>query len=562
MYWIYGGFLSLAGLILVNLYTIQIQSGASFREKADDQYMTASSHVFERGTIFFTKSNGEKRVAAGQKKGIKISVNPSRLEHKRAREIFDTFQEEGILLPHVGLKRFSQDSLRYLEIARQLPRQKAESLKERFGKDIRLHSEKWRIYPFRKSAAHILGFLAYDSHNSYAGRYGLERFYEDTLVRSDKKFYVNLFARIFHGLKSAAEGTLKREGSIVTSIDPDAQIFLEKEVSKIQDRWDAASTGGIILNPQNGEIVAMVSAPTFDNNNFKYEELAMFNNPLVSSAYEFGSVLKPLVVAIALDKKLINAKTNFYDRGSVVVEDYTIYNFDKRGRGWVTTQDILNQSLNTGMVAISKKIKKSDFREYFKKYGFGSKSGVDLPNDIAGLVRNLKSNRDIEFANMSFGQGIAVSPLVLAKSLSTLAHGGKPVHPHLARSIEYTDGFSKKIELDDNEQAISSETAAEVSRMLVNVFDRYQKGAVKFEHYSVAAKTGTAQIPNPKGSYYKDRNLHSFFAYFPAYKPRFLVVLYTVHPKKKAKYASQTLIEPFRNIAQYLINSYHIAPDR
>ena len=136
------------------------------------------------------------------------------------------------------------------------------------------------------------------------------------------------------------------------------------------------------------------------------------------------------------------------------------------------------------------------------------------------------------------------------------------VRPHVVKKIEYTNGFSKTFDYtEDTETVLSRETSGEISRMLVNVFDAYNSGHVKFPDYTIAAKTGTAQIPNPAGGYYDDRNLHSFFGYFPAYDPEFLVFLYTVHPKG-VKYASQTLIEPFRETTRYLINYYNIPPDR
>jgi cell division protein FtsI/penicillin-binding protein 2 len=271
--------------------------------------------------------------------------------------------------------------------------------------------------------------------------------------------------------------------------------------------------------------------------------------------------MKPLVVAVGIDSDVINAKSEYYDHGFVKIGKYTINNFDRRGRGWVTVQDILNQSLNTGMTFVASKIPKNIFREYFKKYGFGEKSGIDLPQDSSGLSSNLKSHRDIEFANISFGQGIAISPISFIKAGSALANKGKTVTPHVVKKIEYTNGFSKTLEFPDGEQVFSEETGGEISRMLVNVFDNYRKGKAKLPHHSVAAKTGTAQIPAPGGGYYSDRNLHSFFAYFPAYEPKYIVLLYTVHPKG-IKYSSQTLLDPFRSIAKYLINYYQIPADR
>jgi penicillin-binding protein 2B len=163
---------------------------------------------------------------------------------------------------------------------------------------------------------------------------------------------------------------------------------------------------------------------------------------------------------------------------------------------------------------------------------------------------------------MAFGQGLAISPIVMIKALSVMANDGKTVTPHIVKKIEYTNGFSKELDYTENQiQVLKPETADEITRMLVNVFDEYQNGSLKLEHHSVAAKTGTAQIPNPQGGYYDDRNLHSFFGYFPAYDPEFIIFLYTVHPKN-IKYASQTLISPFKETANFLINYYAIPPDR
>jgi cell division protein FtsI/penicillin-binding protein 2 len=163
---------------------------------------------------------------------------------------------------------------------------------------------------------------------------------------------------------------------------------------------------------------------------------------------------------------------------------------------------------------------------------------------------------------MSFGQGIALSPISMISALSALANDGVRVQPHVVKKIEYTNGLSKTFDYSDNEvRVVSKETSGEISRMLVNVFDEYKDGDVRLPNYSVAAKTGTAQIPNPQGEYYDDRNLHSFFGYFPAYDPQYVVFLYTVNPKD-VKYSSQTLIEPFRSTAKYIINYYNIPPDR
>jgi len=558
--WLFYIFLPLIALTLViNLFHIQVRNGSAFRDRADNQYVVASYNAFERGSIYFTEKDGDQITAAGQKKGYKISIDASKVTDPEALFIemnkIITIEDRDDFMRRVSSKKT------YQEILLQLSEDDAKALKDELGSRVQLHTEKWRVYPLQNVASHVLGFLGYQG-DDYAGRYGLERSYEDTLVRTDENLYTNFFARIFHGVRDIVDTDTSLEGDIITTIEPQVQIFLEGKLREIQGRWSSQRTGGIIMNPRNGEIYALGAVPGFNPNDFSGASVEDFRNPMIEDVYELGSILKPLVVAAAWDTGDINELTTYNDTGSVVVGPHTIYNFDKKGRGVVTVQKILQDSLNTGMVYISQRIDKDDFRDYFSRFGFGEQTGIDLPNEGSGLTSNLNSNRDIEFANMSFGQGIAITPIAMVKATSLLANKGMSITPHLVKKIEYQNGLSNTIDLtDDGIQVIQSETADEVSRMLVNTFDAYNDGSSIIPNYSVAAKTGTAQIPSPDGGYYDDRNLHSFVGYFPAYDPKFIVFLYTYHPKG-VRYSSQTLLNPFRDIAQYIINYYDIPPDR
>jgi len=556
------GVIALVGFVLItNLFYIQITHGAQFRTQADGQYVVSTYNSFERGSIFFEEKDGTRISAAGQKSGYKISINPKEFKGDKEK-VFNAINE---IVPIDKTEFFAdleKKKRTYIEILNKISKSDGEAIKKSAGKDLQLHSEKWRTYPLQGTGSHLLGFLGFKG-DDYAGRYGLERSYEDTLKREETDVYTNFFARIFHNVQTLVDPNKLPEGDIVTTIDPQIQLYFEKQLEGVQEKWDSQSVGGVIMNPRTGEVYAMGGFPNFNNNDFSQDSVSVFKNPLVENVYEVGSIMKPLIVAMGIDSGSIDQDTlEYYDNGFVKVGISTISNFDKRGRGWVNVQEILNQSLNTGMVYIASKISKKTFREYFDAFGFTSGTNIDLPNEAANITSNLKSNRDIEFANMSFGQGIAVTPMSMVRALSSLANDGKIVQPHLVKKIEYTSGFSKTIDTTASaKQALSKETAGEVSRMLVNVFDAYRDGDVKFDNYSVAAKTGTAQIPNPQGGYYDDRNLHSFFGYFPAYDPQFLLFLYTVNPKG-VRYSSQTLIEPFKETSKYLINYYDVPPDR
>ncbi len=552
------GVVMIGFVLITNLFYIQVRQGSQFREQADNQYVVATYNSFERGTIYFQERDGERTSVAGQKSGYKVSINPSTLKDPEA--LYETLSTLTDIDEEEFLNAAEKKNRTYIEILHHVPKSLGKDIKEAAGSAVQLHNEKWRVYPLAGVASHVLGFLGYQG-DEYAGRYGLERTYEDILKREDKDIYTNFFARVFHDAKQLVDQE-PQEGNIVSTIDPQVQIFFERELAGIQEDWSSESVGGIIMNPKTGEVYALGAFPNFDNNDISQESLETFKNPLIEHVYEMGSIIKPLVVAIGLDTEVIQATTSYYDAGFVEVGQHIINNFDKKGRGTVDVQEVLNQSLNTGMVFIADKVSKQNFRDYFKKYGFDERTGIDLPNEVRGLTSNLKSNRQIEFANISFGQGIAVTPISVVRALSALANDGKTVTPHVVKKIEYTNGLSKTVEYPDTgTQVITPQTSEEISRMLVNVFDAYNNGSVKLPDYSIAAKTGTAQIPHPEGGYYEDRNLHSFFGYFPAYDPEFIVFLYTVHPKG-VKYASQTLITPFRDTANYLINYYEIPPDR
>jgi cell division protein FtsI/penicillin-binding protein 2 len=227
-------------------------------------------------------------------------------------------------------------------------------------------------------------------------------------------------------------------------------------------------------------------------------------------------------------------------------------------------QDVLNQSLNTGMVFVEQKLGKVKLRDYLLSFGIKDKTGIDLPNETSGLVSGiLTSPREIEYANAAFGQGIAFTPFELIRALASLSNGGNLVVPHLVKEIKYTNGTSKKITYQTIPTKITKATGEEITRMLVKVMDKGIAGdSKKLEHFSVAAKTGTAQVADSiNGGYYKDRHNHSFVGYFPAYNPKFIVFLYAINPKG-VLYSATTWTDPFLEITKFLLSYYDIPPDR
>lgn len=561
---VFGCIVLFAVALIIRLYIVQIVHGQEYVHQAESQYVRPNHILFERGDIFFSDKDGRLVGGATVRAGYFLAINPMQIhDSERVYEDLSPY----IKLDHDDfIARASLSDDPYEEISRQIPPEVAEQITALGIPGVRMYRERWRYYPGGSLAAHTLGFIAYGADGiEREGRYGLERYYNDVLRRDQQNMTINFFAELFSNITDAVRVESKgKNGSIVTSIEPSVQLFLEQELADITDRWDSRSSGGIIIDPNDGSIYALAINPTFDVNEFGSADPELFANPLVQDVYEMGSIIKPLTVSIGLDTGTITADTTYYDSGIYAVDGYKISNYDGVGRGEINMQGALNNSLNTGMAFIMEHVGKETFREYMLNFGIGTETGIDLPGEIPGLVHNLESPRMVEYATASFGQGIALTPVATVRALSALANGGHLITPHIAREIRYENGATKEVVFPDGDQVISKATSEEITRMLVNTVDvALAGGAHKNERYAVAAKTGTAQIARAHArGYYDDRYMHTFFGYFPAYEPRFLVFLYTLEPKHGIRYASQTLTDPFVNTVNYLINYYDLPPDR
>jgi len=552
-----------ASVLAVNLYIIQIVKGETYKEKAERQYVSPKESIFDRGKIYFSNKDGTVVSAATIKTGFTLAISPKKLANPE-----DVYKKLKAVLPINEAKFLMKASKKddpYEELEKRIGEEKAKEIDSLDIQGVELQKDRWRVYPGGKMAANTLGFVGYDG-DSFSGRYGLERYYEDLLKRGESDAYVNFFAEIFSNIGKAVSKESEREGDIITAIEPKVQSFFEKELASTTQKWNSKMTLGIIMNPADGEIYSIAVNPTFDPNTYGSEsDVKIFGNPAVESIFEMGSIIKALTMAAGLDSGSVTAETTYNDKGTLTLNGKTISNYDRKANGVISMQEVLNKSVNTGVAFVVSKMGKENFAKYMTDFELGNETGVDLPNEASGRISNLKSPRDIEYATASFGQGIAMTPITTARAMSAIANGGTLVIPHIVKKIDYKMGLSKNIsyESGENKRVIKKETSEEITRMLVKVVDNaLLEGTVKIPNYSVAAKTGTAQIAKPGGGgYYDDRYLHSFFGYFPAYNPRFLIFLLTLEPKG-AEYASNTLTSPFMDTVKFLINYYEIPPDR
>jgi cell division protein FtsI/penicillin-binding protein 2 len=557
------GIAAAAAVLILSLYSTQIIQGASYAAKADKQYNKPSGNLFNRGTIYFQSKDGTKVIAATVERGFLVYANPQLI--KDASEIYDALSQFLKIDRGTFTKAVSRPNDPYEELIHKISATAVQSVSALNLSGVGVTAESWRSYPGGVLAAHALGLVGQNASSSdIEGRYGLEKYYQNILDRKNEGSNMSVFAEIFSGLRDTVLGDNSSSGNILTTIEPTVESYLEKVLNDANAEWHPDEIGGIVMNPQNGEIAALGLLPTYDpNNTSQVKNPKVFSNSLVEHIYEMGSIMKPLTMAMGFDSSNFYPNSTYKDTGTMTLNNRTIGNYDRKARGVTSMQELLNQSLNIGAATIALKVGSTTMSDYFSKYGLGKKTGIDLPNEATGLIGNLKSGREIDVATAAYGQGISVSPIEMARALSILANGGYLVKPHLVKEIDFENGGVKKIDAEKVGPILKSQTVIDVTKMLVTIVDTVLKhGQIKMARYTIAAKTGTAQIADhANGGYYQDRYLHSFFGYFPAYNPRFLIFLYQTYPKG-AQYASETLTDPFDNLAKFLINYYNIPPDR
>ncbi len=555
-------FVALGLLLIIRLYFVQVIHGDEYEKDAMGQYVAPAPDTENRGSIFFTAKDGTLAAAAVMQRGWRIAVVPKDVADEQS-----TYAALNAITPIDGQKFYAgagKKSDPYEEIAFRVSDAAAQKIRAKKLPGVILVQDEWRFYPAHELAAQTIGFVGYQG-DVKVGVYGLEREWQRTLVQPSAGLYVNPFAELFTNMEALlSTDPASHQGDIVTSIEPSVERQLETILESVMQTYAPRIAGGIVMNPRTGEIVAMAVKPSFDLNTYNLiTEPGVFSNPLIEGRYEMGSIMKPLTLAAGIDAGAVTATTTYNDTGCITRSEKKICNYDAKARGVVPMQEILNQSLNTGATFVVDKMGHSVFERYMKAYGFGQKTGLDLPNEVTGDISAINNRYDIDYASASFGQGVAVSPIEMIRALSALANRGELPMPHLVKSVRFESGLSRSIAQPRNTSVSKPESVEIVTNMLVQVVDKaLLKGVLKQERYSIAAKTGTAQMADARGGgYSQDRFLHSFFGYFPAYDPKFIVFLYAVEPHG-AEFASATLAKPFMELAKFLINYYEIPPDR
>lgn len=532
-------FFSLGTAITGWLFFLQFVKHDFYKALAEGQQKILEITTGSRGEIFL--ANGEP--LAINKRVSFLFISPKEIKNKEetARvlaELLDLDKQE-------ILEKAKKSNL-FEVIKPELSEEEERKIEEKNLKGVYTQEKIVRYYPQKELASHVIGFLGGEEK----GQYGVEGFYDQILkgkeVLSEKE-------KGPFGFFTPEQKEYSGQDLVLT-IDPAIQFRAEKILQGAQSRLRFKKAEILVLDPISGEIIALAQFPEFDPNHYPdIEDISVFQNDVVQATFEPGSVFKPIVMAGGLNEGAITPQTTYVDNGMIRIGKWQIYNYNQRVFGKQTMTGVLEKSINTGAVFAERQLGHNLFLEYIKKFGFFEKTNVDLQGEVYSENVELKKGYEINFATASFGQGINVTPIQLAKAFSAIANGGELITPHVLKTNE---GLETK-------RVISQKTASELTAMLVSVVKNGFGKAAGIDGYFIAGKTGTAQIAWPalgiQKSGYSDKTIQTFVGFAPAFDPKFLILVKLDDPATRT--AEYSAVPLFKELAKYIIDLWEIPPD-
>jgi cell division protein FtsI (penicillin-binding protein 3) len=478
------------------------------------------------------------------------------------RHIQDAQGTAAVLAPLLGapkneLVRKLSSGKGFVWLERRLTPEVAQRVRNMKLRGIGFVKENKRFYPNLETASHVLGFTGQDPN----GLEGIELRYDTTILGSTGYLVTE---RDNLGRDIAIKSTVIKNSSpgknVILTIDKNIQYITERELQKAVTDSGAKNGMALVMESDSGRVVALANYPSFNPNAYSRYSQAELRNRIVADSFEPGSTFKVFLIAAALEEKIIRPADMFNcENGSYRIADCTIHDTHKYGSLSVT--DVLKYSSNIGAAKIGCKLGDERLFRYLKSFGFGNRTGIDLPGESPGNLRDKSKWYGIDLANISFGQGVSTSAIQLASAVSAVANGGILMKPYIVeRILDDTGQDVQKFEPQALHRVISQDTARQMTRMMETVTASGGTGAsAAVEGFRVAGKTGTAQKVDPVTRRYGAKRTASFVGFIPADKPK-LTILVVVDEPRTSQYGGVVAAPAFRAIAQNTLAYLKIVP--
>ena len=561
------------GVLLFKIYRINSKDGDRYRKEAlSQQSYTNTVLNYQRGDV---KDRNNTTLAVSVRK-YDLVLEPRTLgkDEKKKQATVDaiakTFGVASSVVEEVIQKK-PNSMYEHIDGLKELPAKKVDKFKKQIKKErlegVWFEEVYKRNYPLKTVGASIIGFM--NSNNQ--GTYGVEEQYNSVLngTTGREYGYFDSNMNLQRTIKEAKDGN-----SVVLTIDANVQKIIEDEIADFQKNGTGAKTiAMMVMNPKNGEILAMASNSTFDLNDPQnlasmYSEqkiaamtdkeknenlLSMWSNFCVGSAYEPGSTFKPFTIAAALDENIISGKSTFQCNGVKKVADREIHCSNRNGHGMLDLRHALMESCNAALMDIGLGLGRNKFSKYNKLYGFGQRTGVDLPGETSGLIHTKEELNPVELATSSFGQTQTVTMVQMLSGFSSLINGGNYYQPHFVKEIQNSNGdVVKTIDPVIVKRTTSEDTSSKLRSYLKSTVEEGTAAPAQVKGYSIGGKTGTAEKRPVSAKKY----LVSFIGCEPAEDPEvaYYVIIDEPHVKDQAHstYATEFSSKVMKRVLPFL----------
>jgi len=599
-------FLISALIVTVRLFDLQVLKGGFYAALAADQHELYKSLFPERGSIYCLDDTGGEKVlyplvtnrpmpslyasprevedaSSTAHKIFEIIGFPPELDLKAEEKIFladlasssdqrlaaevaeirrDDFLEfKREELINTWIEALSDKSKGYYSIRQKLPEDQVDKIKELKLKGIGFQDQDYRYYPEKGLGGQIFGFWGFVD-NDRRGSYGLEGYFEDVLsgengqIKSERDAWGNVIALGKSQIKEKVDGA-----DLVLTINRSIQYVACQSLKKSIDKHKAKSGTIIVMDPKTGAILAMCSFPDYDPENYsKVSNISVFNNKAIFDAWEPGSIFKPITMAAAINEGKVSPDSTYVDTGVVDYGKYQIRNFENKTYGLQTMTNVLEFSLNTGVIHAMRQIGAKTFSEYVRRFGFGQLTGIEMSKEMPGNISNLDLKGEINTATITFGQGISVTPIQMITAFSAIINGGKLMKPYIVSQIIRGDDV-EVIKPQEVRQVVSAKTSVTMKGMLVSVVENGHVKSAQLSGWRVGGKTGTAQIHDDKGGYKKDEIIGSFVGFAPFADPK-VAILVRVDEPLEGKLGEAVAVPVFKEVAKFALQYYNVAHDK
>ncbi len=551
-----GFLLSLLFLLAFRSFYLQVVRHDFFLDKANEQRKRIITLLPDRGDIYDRNGN----LLATSIKAFSVFIVPSEVKNKPGTAAILS------KLLHIKtsdiLEEMDSDKP-FVWVTRKIEEPLAQKIKAKNLSGINLLSEKKREYPKNRLASQILGFVGMDNEGLSGIEISCDKYLKGeaglliTEVDPSRREIMTSNLRV---IKEPTNG-----GNITLTIDEPIQYKAETEIKKMTESSHSISGSIIVMDIKTGEILAIASFPDFDPNSYQKFKQDVWYNHVVTDVYEPGSTFKLVTVASGLEEGVITPNSVVYCPDEINVGGRIIKNSHelKLTKRDLSLGEILGESVNTGAVQIALKIGPENFYKNLKNFGFGDQTGIELMGESKGILYEPSLWDKPDIGMLAFGQSIAVTPVQLLASLSSIANGGIRMRPHLIKKIENDDAdFYKEYSPESRGRAISPKTAREMLALCEDAVEHGTGHLAKIDGFRVGGKTGTAQKVKPEGKGYMDGHyISSFIGFTPLDDPS-IALLVIMNDPKPVIWGEKVAAPVFKNVAEFALRRLDIAPDK